>query len=70
MSEAPQEGKRKPAQPPKPQTTEPSIFYEKYFDPSYQAYYFYNPKDGSSVWEVPPGSVIADMTLATDALSS
>jgi hypothetical protein len=64
MTEVNQAEKRQPLPPKQP--TEAVLFFEKYYDQSYQAYYYYNPKDGSSVWEVPPGAIIADMTLSTD----
>ena len=39
------------------------VYYEKYYDTANKRYYFYNPAECVSVWEVPPGSIVADMTL-------
>ena len=37
-------------------------YFEKYFDATYQRDYFFNPMTRESLWEVPTGAVIADMT--------
>lgn len=55
--------KVQPPQPPKPSATKTPVFYEKHYDPTYQRHYYYDPASGDSVWEVPEGSIIADMTL-------
>lgn len=32
-------------------------YYEMYYDPENRAPYFYNPKTGATVWELPKGSI-------------
>ena len=39
-------------------------YYEKYFDDTNQLPYFYNPATKESLWAVPDGSIVADMTIA------
>ena len=39
-------------------------YYEKYFDEATQRPYSYNPATKESVWVVPEGSIVADMTIA------
>ena len=54
--------------PPKPDTSSVHpTYYEKYFDPTYQRPYFHNPITGDTVWEVPEGSIVADMTSTVPA---
>lgn len=37
-------------------------YYEMYYDANNKWPYFYNPKTGASVWELPKGAICADMT--------
>ena len=34
------------------------IVYEKHFDPTYNAHYYFNPATGESVWELPQGAQV------------
>ena len=39
-------------------------YLEKYFDQTYQREYYHDPATGESLWELPDGAIVADMTLA------
>lgn len=47
-----------------PQEQKPTSqeYFEMYYDAEHKVPYFYNPKTGASVWELPPGALCADMT--------
>ena len=59
-----QQAPQPPALPkPESESAHPTYF-EKYFDPTYQRPYFFNPLTGETLWEIPAGSLVADMTAA------
>jgi hypothetical protein len=39
-------------------------YFEMYYDANNKAHYYYNPKTGTSVWQLPEGAIWADMTNA------
>jgi len=39
-------------------------YYEMYFDATQKAPYYYNPKTGTSIWDLPKGAICADMTAS------
>ena len=60
-----QQAPQPPALPkPESESAHPTYF-EKYFDPTYQRPYFFNPLTGDTLWEIPAGSLVADMTAAS-----
>ena len=59
------EVKKNPTPPPKNKEAPKKLYLEKYFDPSTQLPYFYNPQTGESLWEAPTDATIADLTSLT-----
>jgi len=39
-----------------------SNYYEMYFSEEHGKPYFFHPESGNTMWEVPEGSLIADLT--------
>ena len=44
-----------------------ALYLEKYFDETYQRAYYYNPATTESLWELPEGAIVADMTKSVMA---